>query len=295
MSDGVGRSLVAAFFVISGYIIALTLSKNYHTNPLPFYWNRIVRVYPLHIVASAVLLALWAADAADAIKLTWVIRGDAPPNDTDVALSFLLTRDASDTFNPPAWTLFYELAYYAVAPVLLLARGLPTALAIALALGTLALNGELGLLDDPLGFDSDTGEPLALVSLYFLLGAATYPRAPAMAAAVRRAAAAGRGRRVGHARRACSSCRRSGLSTTTSSASRRTTRRRSFSRSSPPRSRCCSPGIATADESRRAAELSFPMYVFHWPVLYLLLDQQPQMAEPRRSRSAMRRAASSKR
>ena len=51
------RTMVGAFFVVSGYLMGLTLSRNYGRNPLPFYWNRFLRLYPMHtFVALAVFV-----------------------------------------------------------------------------------------------------------------------------------------------------------------------------------------------------------------------------------------------
>lgn len=275
--DSVARTMVAAFFVISGYIISLTLTKNYRSNPLPFYWNRILRIYPLHIIVSAALVGLWAAEAADAIELTWIFRGDAEPGDAEVIRSFFLTRDDADLFNPPAWSLFYELAFYLVAPLLLIARGGVLGVASAVALSTLAVRGELGLLDDPLGFDPASGGPIALVSLYFLLGVAVFHirerwpqpfgdrsrqvEAAALAALVLMLALSFKwviDDDLGQFQSNFGSQVHVTTLVVTVVLLLAWERDR---------------GLA-----RRAADLTYPVYLLHWPILYLLVDQQPHTA-----------------
>ena len=83
-SDGMSRVMVGAFFIVSGYLMALTLSRNYSITPLPFYWNRFLRLYPIHtIVASAVfLLAPWFVNAR---------MGDLPPDEHLAAFARSLT------------------------------------------------------------------------------------------------------------------------------------------------------------------------------------------------------------
>jgi peptidoglycan/LPS O-acetylase OafA/YrhL len=78
--DAVSRSMVSAFFVLSGFLMQLTLSAHYGRNPLPFYWNRLLRVYPcywLAVVGVALCFPSYAmtrfatgADLFGAITLT---------------------------------------------------------------------------------------------------------------------------------------------------------------------------------------------------------------------------------
>jgi len=48
LSYGMSRAIVSGFFIIRGYLNVLTLSKNYHIKIPGFYWNRFLRIYPMH-------------------------------------------------------------------------------------------------------------------------------------------------------------------------------------------------------------------------------------------------------
>lgn len=165
-ADSMSRSMVGAFFIVSGYLMALTLSGNYGGNPLPFYWNRFLRVYPMHtIVALAVfLLAPWFVSER---------MGTLPPEAhlTTFARTLMLTFSYDQPAGPtdgmlvgPAWTLPYEILFYLLAPLVygLRYRALPLGL-IAFALGGviwLALHNSLALLLSP--FALGYGNPTAI-------------------------------------------------------------------------------------------------------------------------------------
>lgn len=282
LSPGVSRTMVAAFFVVSGYLIGLTLSANYSANPLPFYRNRILRIYPLHVIVSVVLLLLWQADGADAIELTWIIRHDAEPGTGDIVRSFLLTREDGELFNPPAWTLFYELAFYAVAPLLVLGRGAVWLAASATTLVLLGLWGKLDLLAEPFGFDPSDRAMLASAAALFLLGlavfnarklapnpfgrAARYVEAGAVAALIAMLALS---------MRFVTHDDLEGFDADYDNAVYLTTLALTVVL------------LLAWDRDRGlgkwAADLTYPVYLLHWPILYLLLGEQETFIDLQRN------------
>lgn len=111
VSPGVSRSMVSCFFVISGYLMMLTLDRNYDTDPLPFYWNRILRVYPLYLLVG-VLIWLLHPDFIRAV-------GGGPIDYHELLATGLIWYPTKyNNVMGPAWTLTYELGFYVFAPLL---------------------------------------------------------------------------------------------------------------------------------------------------------------------------------
>ena len=58
LSNGTSRAMVGAFFIVSGYLIAMTVSENYRGRPMAFYRNRFLRVFPTYwLIAGCTALA----------------------------------------------------------------------------------------------------------------------------------------------------------------------------------------------------------------------------------------------
>ena len=139
---GAGNIAVSGFFVISGYVIAAALSEKYAASwrgVAAFYSGRALRIYPLYFV---VFIAYWLA-----LALTAAVQ--AAPHHTAVEIArnlllfplpdqffanfllfpfgisgFFADHSAQgplfrDFFIGPAWTLAYDLIFYAAAPWLL--------------------------------------------------------------------------------------------------------------------------------------------------------------------------------
>jgi peptidoglycan/LPS O-acetylase OafA/YrhL len=107
-----GRVGVVAFFVVSGYVITLSLE---HQAPRTFLIRRFFRLFPLYwLVLLAFLVAGWLVPETSTVELTAVILG------TNVLMVQGITPIA--TIIPVAWTLGIELVFYAQAFVASLAR-----------------------------------------------------------------------------------------------------------------------------------------------------------------------------
>lgn len=119
---------VDLFFVLSGYLIGLTLDKP-GTTARSFLLARLARVLPLYLVASLACLALPAARTS-------------PLSGTMLLTTFTLMPVAGDALNPQTahpcgWTLCYEVAFYAVATTLAATAG--RRYAVPLMVGVLGL------------------------------------------------------------------------------------------------------------------------------------------------------------
>jgi peptidoglycan/LPS O-acetylase OafA/YrhL len=127
---------VYIFFMLSGYLIAkLSLSKDF--SYFRFLRNRLVRIYPAFLLALGACMALAAA------------AGRPLPGWRDIVFNLLFLNGFPPAhvdgivFNNVTWSLFYEMIFYFVFPVvLMLARllRLPVPAAIAIA-GILASYG----------------------------------------------------------------------------------------------------------------------------------------------------------
>jgi peptidoglycan/LPS O-acetylase OafA/YrhL len=188
-----GHTAVQAFFVISGFYIALILDEKYKRGVWTFYSNRFLRIYPPYYVAMLLMLAslllldahpfgmredffeafarswrVWAAYvwtnlALAGQELFFVMGWDAGGSlhfeisdmDLDPAWQFSLVTQA--------WSLGVEVAFYLAAPYIL--RGGPKRLAYCFA-GSLGLH----LLMNFLGSQyAEIGERLTPCELYLFL------------------------------------------------------------------------------------------------------------------------------
>ncbi len=124
----VGYWGVDVLFVLSGYLIGLTLDKP-ATTARSFLLARLARILPLYLVASAVCLAVPNFRAHEL---------SAPMVVTTVTL-MPLAGDATDplTAHPYGWTLCYEMGFYLAATAL--AAGVGGRPAVPAMIGLFAL------------------------------------------------------------------------------------------------------------------------------------------------------------
>lgn len=108
---------VTTFFVISGFVMALTNDANFgnREEPLRFMLNRIIRIVPLYWLMSFVAAALFIATASKQVSISYLF----------MSLFFIVPLDAANNtiMQPvlgPGWTLSYEMFFYAVFALFLL-------------------------------------------------------------------------------------------------------------------------------------------------------------------------------
>ncbi len=101
-----GQIGVQVFFVISGYIIPLSMSKGgYRMAHIGRFWaKRLLRLQPAYMVALAFTFALSLGAA--------MVKHESPPlNWVDFLLGLIYVRVPAE--NPVIWTLIVELKFYA--------------------------------------------------------------------------------------------------------------------------------------------------------------------------------------
>ena len=129
---GSGGVAVTGFFVISGYVIAYVLARNYDTrcwNGIGrFYLGRALRIYPLYLLVlggyGSVLIALgrWPLLSPGALLdnlllLPYAVRNSVA--DFNIVGTLQLSQQL---LIGPAWTLTLDLLLYVAAPLLLVRR-----------------------------------------------------------------------------------------------------------------------------------------------------------------------------
>jgi len=123
---GIGM-VINSFFVISGFIIILTLNKNYFTGDSylkqssRYYLNRILRIYPLYILS--ILFYYLDASLINIINaedhlIIHSYRLDYKYILSNILLIFQQSYFEVGLVNPVAWSLDLELQWYLFAPVL---------------------------------------------------------------------------------------------------------------------------------------------------------------------------------
>lgn len=110
-----GNFGVAFFFVLSGFVLTWSWRQNVGIGT--FYWRRVARIYPLHLVTLLIAIPVFYSVSPDPSQ-TWV-----KPFDIAVLVLCLLllqgwSRDPAILFagNPAAWTLTAEMFFYAMHP-----------------------------------------------------------------------------------------------------------------------------------------------------------------------------------
>lgn len=127
---------VTTFFVLSGTVLTLSICRN---GNLPGYFlRRVLRIAPLLIaVVSASFAGMWLMRYGLGIDAPWSRYSDFS---LWRGMQSILLLDTH--FNPPGWTLVYEVAAYLLLPFLVLAivrKGSQRAVSAALFLGLVGL------------------------------------------------------------------------------------------------------------------------------------------------------------
>jgi peptidoglycan/LPS O-acetylase OafA/YrhL len=173
-----GYLSVDVFFVLSGFVMALTYERIFAEGITAnkwgrFLWLRVARIWPLYV--CAVVAGLFAITAA----------GETVSGSTTIANIFMVQGwGIANSINPPLWSVSVEFVAYLIFPVLLAlitgTRGAGTALAglaaatiiaWAVFLGAHNGTGRMGALDL---FDPHTALPAMRCVAGFTLGIAVW-------------------------------------------------------------------------------------------------------------------------
>lgn len=132
---------VQFFFVISGYYMALILDGPYKGDPLRFYLNRALRIFPAYWIVASVTLALmfvfvpyWGAARVfsgaywnpSALFANLFIFGQE--------IVFLQEHGPQMLIATPVWSVAMELCFYLLAPFLVRVPTIPLAVLTAIGL-----------------------------------------------------------------------------------------------------------------------------------------------------------------
>jgi len=132
-----GDGAVRVFFVLSGWVLAGSLARGRGLRgALQFWVRRVLRIYPPYVVgvlfswAAAFVYAGWYAGALGHPALSeWLARLGAIHRSFEHLLPFLAFPGHADIQMPVGWTLYVEMVFSLLLPVLVLAarplRGIP--------------------------------------------------------------------------------------------------------------------------------------------------------------------------
>lgn len=146
---------VDIFFVISGFIIATAAASQ--TDAPNFAFRRIVRIYPVYwlVLLAAFISSYWIAPSG----------GEAP---AALRLGDILAWDFPNGYVPPAWSIAFEMHFYAVVAALLaiaphrLFEGLSAMLGVAVV--AIVLHLPLGIYSHPLILEFGAGVLIAYLA-----------------------------------------------------------------------------------------------------------------------------------
>jgi peptidoglycan/LPS O-acetylase OafA/YrhL len=182
---------VQAFFIMSGFYMAIILSSDRYTTK-DFYFSRFFRLFPLYWAVLGFALCYYGIAYSSGIETTifTFVQGAAigPVWAAYLVVTnlFILGSDLTwffpDVFGsqhsvylliPPVWTLSLELMFYALCPLLVSARSRTLWLIVLVAFAARAIGYSLGLDDNPwhsrfFGFEI----------AYFVLGILAYRDGP---------------------------------------------------------------------------------------------------------------------
>lgn len=107
---GYGFTGVSFFFVLSGFV--LTWSHRPDVRSGRFYWNRVARIWPLHVLTM--ILAIWTPLLSASPSASW----SAAPFVLTLTQAWIPASGFLNAFNGVSWSLSCEAFFYLLFPVL---------------------------------------------------------------------------------------------------------------------------------------------------------------------------------
>ncbi len=124
-----GRTAVALFFVLSGFILTRQYARISPSDRRAYYVARFARIYPVVLLALAVAgvgIAIAAATHPGALERWYLVQATHPLHlGTSLAAQLSLTTgwfpdpSINQPWDAPAWSISCEVLFYALLPVLL--------------------------------------------------------------------------------------------------------------------------------------------------------------------------------
>lgn len=150
-----GAPAVDFFFVLSGYVVTLSLLR--HPATLPYLARRVARLAPVAYLAVllGLLCRVLAAAAPDTFSplVTGLLREPLTASDQLGMLTLTFPALSANRLNPPLWTVIVELQVALMMPLLVRAARWPWVMALLLPLSfTAALHGWMQAFYVPLFF-----------------------------------------------------------------------------------------------------------------------------------------------
>lgn len=108
---GYGFTGVSFFFILSGFV--LTWAHREGTSSRRFYWHRVARIWPLHLLTSA--LAVFAPPLMPAAESNWV----SAPFVATLTQAWIPASPFLGSYNGVSWSLSCEAFFYLAFPFLL--------------------------------------------------------------------------------------------------------------------------------------------------------------------------------
>ncbi len=127
----VGGLAVYIFFMLSGYVIGLSIMKNKIFSVSTFYKKRLVRLYPIYLFAFMFLFILGTNNSIlETIGNLLMLQNSFPYLNIKIPVEFNLA---------PIWSINYEMIYYLIFPLILLTK--PKIFVTAILLGIISIVG----------------------------------------------------------------------------------------------------------------------------------------------------------
>lgn len=114
-----GQEAVLVFFLLSGFVIFAN-ERDRAAHPRGYYLRRFRRIYPPLIFAMLVSTVLWAVGAINAVP-TWESAVGTLLSLQDISALKPGVLVSPYLGNSPLWSLSYEVAFYAVFPLVMVA------------------------------------------------------------------------------------------------------------------------------------------------------------------------------
>lgn len=107
---GYGFTGVSFFFLLSGFV--LTWSHRPDVRPTRFYWNRIARIWPLHVITM--ILSMWIPLLSASSPAVW----SAAPFVLTLTQAWIPASGFLSAYNGVSWSLSCEVFFYLLFPLL---------------------------------------------------------------------------------------------------------------------------------------------------------------------------------